>query len=192
MKNGGQPHLYTRKGDKGETGLFSGERVEKTSNRVEAYGTVDEFNSILGVAKIHASPRLAGIIDGLQQQNFFLASELATNNPALVVKPLSAKDVEVIESLIDELMGEMPPSTHFVIPGGTQAAGFLHVARTVLRRAERHILRLQKEAELNPELLRYVNRLSDLMFALARFANIVDGEGDRCISRDGVFIQKKE
>lgn len=182
--------LYKRTGDKGETGLFSGERIEKINTRVEAYGTVDEFNSTLGVARLHASPRIAAIIDTIQQRNFFIASELATSDPSKVVKPVQASEVSDLERIIDELSAGMPPADHFVIPGGTAAAAALHVSRTVLRRAERCILRLAKEAPVNPELLRWVNRLSDLMFCLARHANIIDGDGDRCISRDGVFVQR--
>ncbi|MBN2153251.1 MAG: cob(I)yrinic acid a,c-diamide adenosyltransferase [Candidatus Lokiarchaeota archaeon] len=183
--------LYTRKGDKGETGLLSGERIEKTDPRVEAYGTIDEFNSTLGVAKAFSSPRLAKIIEELQVKNFFIASELATTDRQKAVKNIAAEDVSRLESLIDGLAAELPPAEHFVVPGGTKSAAFLHVSRTVLRRAERHIVRLAKEQPVNPELIRYVNRLSDLVFELARYANIADGDGDTCISRDGTFLQKR-
>jgi len=189
-------HIYTRKGDTGETGLFSGERVQKTSIRVESYGTVDEFNSMLGVAKIHASPRLAGIIEDLQIRNFFIASELATSEAETPVKKVEESDTDFLEQLTDQLDAEMrdlgAPSEHFVVPGGTKAAAFLHVARTVLRRAERQILRLSMEEPVNPALIKYINRLSDTIFILARYANIVDGDGDLCISRDGTFVQKKQ
>jgi cob(I)alamin adenosyltransferase len=184
--------IYTKKGDKGETGLFSGERIEKINPRVEAFGTIDEFNTILGIAKVFSSPRVAAIIEKLQVQNFFLASELATPDPGKVVRNVQALDVAGIEQLIDELGEELPPAEHFVIPGGTRSAAFLHQARTVVRRAEREILRFAAEQVVNAELIRYVNRLSDLMFQLARYANIIDGEGDTCISRDGVFMQKKK
>lgn len=189
-------HIYTRKGDTGETGLFSGERVQKTSLRVEAYGTVDEFNSSLGVAKTFASPKLARIIEDLQKRNFFLASELATSEVETPVKKVEESDTAFLEQLTDQLDTEMrdlgAPSDHFVVPGGTKAAAFLHVSRTVLRRAERQILRFSMEEPVNPELIRYINRLSDLLFVLARYANIVDGDGDLCISRDGTFLQKKQ
>jgi cob(I)alamin adenosyltransferase len=184
--------IYTKKGDKGETGLFSGERIEKIHPRVEAYGTVDEFNAILGIAKAFSSARVAAIIEKLQVQNFYLASELATSDPGKVVKKVQARDVTGIEQLIDELGGELPPAGHFVIPGGSRSAAFLHQARTVVRRAEREILRFAAEQPVNAELIRYVNRLSDLLFQLARYANIIDGEGDTCISRDGIFVQKKK
>lgn len=182
--------IYTKNGDKGETGLYSGERVEKTSARVEAYGTIDEFNSVLGIAKVFASIKIAGMLERLQIKNFYIASELATTDPAKVVKKVEASDVRDIERIIDALGEEMPPAEHFVVPGGTKAAAFLHQARTVLRRAERQILRLAVDTPVNLELIKYVNRLSDLMFQLARYANIVDGDGDTCISRDGVFVQK--
>ncbi|HME55587.1 MAG TPA: cob(I)yrinic acid a,c-diamide adenosyltransferase [Candidatus Lokiarchaeia archaeon] len=189
-------HIYTRKGDTGETGLFSGERVQKISPRVEAYGTVDEFNSSLGVAKTFASPRLAGIIEDLQIRNFFIASELATTDAETPIKKVEESDTEFIEHLTDELDEEMrnlgAPSEHFIVPGGTKAAAFLHVSRTILRRAERQILRLSMEEIVNPALIKYINRLSDTIFILARYANIVDGDGDLCISRDGTFVQKKQ
>ncbi|MEX2682042.1 MAG: cob(I)yrinic acid a,c-diamide adenosyltransferase [Candidatus Sigynarchaeota archaeon] len=184
--------IYTRKGDKGETGLLSGERVEKTSPRVEAYGTIDEFNAVLGIAKVFASKKVATIIEKLQVKNYFIASELASTDPGKLVYKVEGKDSIDLEKIIDELGKEMPPAKHFVIPGGTKAAVFLHHARTVLRRAEREILRLAADAPINPELVKYLNRLSDLMFQLARYANIIDGEGDTCISRDGIFLQKKE
>ncbi len=184
--------IYNKNGDKGETGLLSGERIEKISPRVEAYGTIDEFNSVLGIAKVYASKRIATIVENLQVRNLFLASELATVEPEKVVKKIDGSDVTTIEKLIDELSDEMPPAEHFVIPGGSKAAAFLHQARTVLRRAERQILRFGTEELINPSLLKYVNRLSDLMFQLARYANIIDGDGDTCISRDGTFVQKKD
>lgn len=183
--------IYTRKGDKGETGLFSGERIEKISPRVEAYGTIDEFNAVLGVAKVFASKKIAQIIEKLQVNNFYLASELATADPGKVVKKVEEADATNLEKIIDDLGSEMPAAEHFVVPGGTKAAAFLHQARTVLRRAEREILRFAAETPVNPDLTKYVNRLSDLIFQLARYANIVDGDGDTCISRDGTFVQKK-
>ena len=191
-------HIYEKgeKGDSGETGLFSGERVQKTSLRVEAYGTVDEFNSTLGVAKTFASPKLAGILEDLQIRNFYLASELATSDAETPVKKVEESDTMFIEQIIDDLDAEMralgAPSENFVIPGGTKAAAFLHVSRTVLRRAERQILRLSMEEPVNPELIRFINRLSDLIFVLARYANIVDGDGDLCISKEGLFLQQKQ
>ncbi len=184
--------IYNKNGDKGETGLLSGERIEKISPRVEAYGTIDEFNSVLGIAKAYASKRIATIVESLQVRNLFLASELATVEPEKVVKKIEGSDVTTIEKLIGELSDEMPPAEHFVIPGGSKAAAFLHQARTVLRRAERQILRFAAETPVNPDLIKYMNRLSDLMFQLARYANIIDGDGDTCISRDGTFVQKKD
>jgi cob(I)alamin adenosyltransferase len=184
--------IYTKKGDKGETGLFSGERVEKINPRVEAYGTIDEFNAVLGIAKVFASKKIATIIEKLQVKNFFLASELATVDPGKIVKKVEDADVTDVEKLIDGLGDEMPPSEHFVVPGGTKAAAFLHQARTVLRRAERQILRFAVDAPVNPILIKYVNRLSDLMFQLARYANIIEGDGDTCITRDRTFVQKKD
>ena len=184
--------IYTRKGDKGMTGLFSGERIEKTNSRVEAYGTIDELNTFLGVARSFASETIQEIILEVQQKLFYIMSELATTNKEKVIRSTTAEDVKGLERVMDRLSEEMPPSKHFVIPGGTKAAAFLHTARTICRRAERQLIRFSINNEVNSDLLKYINRLSDFIFVLARYANIVDGEGDTIISRDGIRLQKKQ
>jgi cob(I)alamin adenosyltransferase len=195
-------HIYTRKGDKGETGLLSGERVEKDTPRVEAYGTVDELITVLGIAKSHldiSSDPLAKYIHHIQQLLFYVAAELATNpenvdptSDIMSLKRVSADDVTQLESIADELTKELPPLSNFVIPGGIPAAAFLHQARTVCRRAERRVITFSKSQDVNPELIRYLNRLSDLLFVMARYANQEKGEGDFIISREGVSRQTRE
>jgi len=183
--------IYTKKGDKGETGLFSGEYIEKIDQRVEAYGTVDELNSSLGIAKSYSSEFLKKYILQVQVKLFYLASELASKDPEKVIKSANPEDAKKLEEEMDYISSLMPPIESFVIPGGTHAAAFLHLSRTICRRAEREVIRLSKVENINLEVIRYLNRLSDYLFVLARYANIVDGEGDQLISRDGISIQKK-
>jgi len=183
--------IYTRAGDKGNTGLLSGERIDKADPRVEAYGTVDELSTFLGVAKVYASDRIARYIDGIQQKLFLINAELATNaesleedNPLRKLERVTADDVVYLEKIADELSEELPLLTNFVIPGGTKASAFLHVCRTVCRRAERRIVHFANSYLVNEELIRYINRLSDLLFVMSRYANIE--EGDEVISREGI------
>jgi len=191
--------IYTRKGDKGQTGLLSGERIDKDDPRVEAYGTVDELIASLGVAKIHSSERIANHLHSIQQVLFYVAAELATNieniqtedKGALRLKRVDQDDVTQLERIADELVEELPLLKNFVIPGGTKGAAFLHVARTVCRRAERRIISLAATTSVNPEIIRFVNRLSDLLFVMSRYENVEMGEGDNVISREGVRKQTK-
>ncbi len=167
------PRIYTRTGDRGETGLVGGERVSKDHGRVEAYGAIDELNSHLGVVRVQlADADLTAVVDNLQNRLFDLGAELATPPPHPAAIPaISGAHVEVLEHLIDRYQDELPPLREFILPGGTALAATLHVARTVARRAERRIVTLGRMDPVNPELLRYVNRLSDLLFVLARVAN---------------------
>jgi cob(I)alamin adenosyltransferase len=184
--------IYTRAGDKGETGLLSGERIDKSDPRVEAYGTVDELGATLGIAKVHSSERIANYIHGIQQKLFLINAELATNpdsldakDPLRSMKKINADDVGFLERIADELSEELPLLTNFVIPGGTKAAAFLHVSRTVCRRAERRIVQFARKDVVNDELIRYINRLSDLLFVMSRYENLTEGDGDQLISRKG-------
>ncbi|MCK5238426.1 MAG: cob(I)yrinic acid a,c-diamide adenosyltransferase [Candidatus Thorarchaeota archaeon] len=190
--------IYTRKGDKGTTGLFSGERIAKDDQRVEAYGTVDELIASLGVAKVHSSDRIAVYVHEIQQILFYVAAELATNREAIedkemlaAIKTVSADDVIRLENIADELVEELPLLKNFVIPGGTKGAAFLHVSRTVCRRAERRIITYSGDKQINPEIVRFVNRLSDLLFVMSRYENLEVGDGDNVISREGTRIQTK-
>jgi cob(I)alamin adenosyltransferase len=181
--------IYTRTGDKGETGLFGGERVGKDDLRVEAYGTVDELNAALGVARAQSpEPELDAILSALQTELFVLGADLATpeekdrSKGRIHIERIGAERTVRLETWIDRFEQELPPLTRFILPGGHPVAATLHLARTICRRAERcsvHLSRQESEAEtLNLEILRYLNRLSDLLFVLARLANHRAGVSD--------------
>ena len=157
-------------GDKGETSLI-GKISSKTDPRVEAYGTVDELNSFIGLAKSFLKDdQLEKILEKIQNDLFELGSELADASKSPKQK-ISVENVEWIEKNLDELEKELKPIKKFVLPTGSQAAASLHVARTICRRCERRIVSLSITEKINPEILRYVNRLSDLFFVLARVVN---------------------
>ena len=167
--------IYTKTGDQGQTGLFGGARVSKAELRVEAYGSVDELNSVLGVVRAHCldSPTLA-LLHELQSELFTLGAELACTQgkPVDVGVPLlSDADVARLEHTIDTLERDLSPLKSFVLPGGSAEAGFLHVARTTCRLAERRLVALAANEAVRGEVLRYLNRLSDLLFVMARHAN---------------------
>ena len=171
--------IYTRRGDDGSTGLFGGPRVRKDSLRVAAYGDIDELNSLLGVARCELTdPRvedLARFVDGLQSELFNLGAELSTPDPAAAPKSVprvGAGDIERLEREIDRLTAELPAMRFFIMPGGSRAAAALHVCRTVCRRAERIAVQLAEGGSVAPAALAYLNRLSDLLFTLARAANL--------------------
>lgn len=167
--------IYTRTGDTGETALFDGRRVPKSDLRVDAYGEVDELNAVLGL--VLAEPlddELAKLLRALQGDLFALGGRLADPAHRIASRVekvhLGAADVERLEGWIDKLEGELPPLRRFILPGGSRAGALLHFARTVCRRAERTIVLLGAEA-LEADVLAYVNRLSDLLFVLARVVN---------------------
>lgn len=172
--------IYTRTGDDGSTGLGSGERVKKYDLRVEAYGTVDETNSAIGIARLHLTADEA-VIDAMlgriQNDLFDLGADLCTPDRGqdLGYEPLRIIDSQVkrLESEIDELNGNLTPLRSFVLPGGTAAAAHLHLARTICRRAERLMVELShREGEpVGAAALQYINRLSDLLFVMSRAAN---------------------
>ena len=166
--------IYTRTGDTGETSLFDGTRARKDDARVDAYGEVDELNAWLGLARASPlDPELAGEIIHLQRDLFALGAQLADPADKLAARVTKAvmgdDDVVRLERCIDRLETELPPLRHFVLAGGTSAGAALHVARTVCRRAERRMVALTPP--IDPVLIRYVNRLSDLLFVLARVVN---------------------
>ncbi len=175
--------VYTRRGDAGQTDLFGGQRVAKDELRVQAYGAVDELNACLGAA-LAASVQgdLAGLGLRIQGELFELGAYLATpddrQREKAAIPTLGEEDVAHLEERIDALEDELQPLKRFVLPGGTPAAAAFHVARTVCRRAERISVSLDREAGLDPTLLRYLNRLSDLLFVLARIENARHGSGD--------------
>lgn len=175
--------IYTRTGDDGSTGLFGNERVAKDSRRVEAYGTVDEANSVLGTALAAGAPaELARVLVDLQARLFDLGADLATPrgvrpDPSYLTR-IDESHIATLEGLIDRFDAELAPLTHFVLPGGTATSAHLHQARAVSRRAERLLVTLGREEDLGPCVLRFVNRLSDLLFVLARWANHAAGVPD--------------
>jgi cob(I)alamin adenosyltransferase len=172
--------VYTRTGDRGETALVGGRRVPKDAPRIEAYGAVDELNAVIGLARVFNAERLANgdapqwldeTLRRLQNQLFDLGSELATPEDAAYegMYRVGQADVTELERLIDRCQKELRPLKSFVLPGGGRVGAFLHQARTVCRRAEREILRLSRVEPLPEWPLRYVNRLSDLLFVLSRW-----------------------
>jgi len=166
--------IYTRTGDDGTTGLLGPGRIPKHAPRVEAYGAVDELNATLGAARaLDAEHWLGGALGTIQSRLFDVGAELATTSPAALVKlaRISDEDVGGIESKIDELERDLPPLARFILPGGTPLAAELHRARTVCRRAERRVVALAGLERVEPRLLRYLNRLGDLLFVMARWCN---------------------
>lgn len=177
--------IYTRTGDEGETSLFGGGRVRKDHLRVDAMGTIDELNAALGVARASLAlddPTLGEVVQFIatvQNQLFNLGAELATPETAGEGAPLvSDADVTGLEQAMDRWQAELEPLRQFILPGGSPAAAELHLARCVCRRAERLIVRLAAEIPVRGEVLRYVNRLSDALFVLARHANRLVGVPD--------------
>lgn len=173
--------IYTRTGDSGDTGLFGGGRVRKHHVRVEAYGTVDELNSWLGMVQAGPLPEQAQRwLEAIQNDLFRLGSDLATpldTRSAWVVR-IEQAAVEALEQAIDRMDEDLPPLTSFILPGGTPAAAALHVARTVCRRAERVAVALADVEAVNPAAIAYLNRLSDFLFTLARWVNLQAGQDE--------------
>ncbi|MCE9591662.1 MAG: cob(I)yrinic acid a,c-diamide adenosyltransferase [Planctomycetes bacterium] len=175
--------LYTKRGDDGGTDLFGGGRVGKDSSRVEAYGDVDELNSVIGVALAACRHEAIGaVLRALQARLFELGADLATprrEGKADVVARVGPEQVAEAEGWIDAAWAPLPPMKNFVLPGGTELAARLHVARSVCRRAERRcVALLRDEPMVGRDAVIYINRLSDLLFTLARRANQLDGVGD--------------
>lgn len=175
--------IYTRRGDSGETDLIGSGRVPKDHLRVDAYGAVDELNACLGVcaaATSHAD--LRALLEDLQRALFSLGAHLATpearHRESLGMQEPSDAEIAALEARIDALEAELPPLERFVLPGGTREAAAFHVARTVCRRAERVAVALDRSESLAPSAIRYLNRLSDLLFVLARVENRRAGVGD--------------
>jgi cob(I)alamin adenosyltransferase len=167
--------IYTKTGDQGDTGLFGGPRVGKDSPRIEAYGTVDELNSVLGVARAHLDGgEIDAILETIQNGLFALGAQLATPDPAAHgTAMIAAAQIAELEAAIDRFEADLPPLRQFILPGGTLAAAHLHHARTVCRRAERRAIALGRlpGEHVAAETIVYLNRLSDLLFVLARTAN---------------------
>jgi len=167
--------IYTKTGDSGETGLFGGPRVKKSDRRVEAYGEVDELNAAVGAARaIVEDPEIDGQLAKVQEELFCVGAELATPHDAktrAAIPPVDAAWSARLERAMDAWDGELPALSKFVLPGGTRTAAGLHLARTICRRAERRVVSLAAEVEVEPAVLAYLNRLSDFLFVAARVAN---------------------
>jgi len=179
--------VYTRTGDRGETGLVGGKRVAKDSQRVEAYGAVDELNSVVGLARVfNEEDRESGeghrfldeVLCQIQDELFDIGSELATPPEAEYegMFKVSADDVRALELLMDECQKDLAPLQSFILPGGGRIGAYLHQCRTVCRRVERDVLRLSREELINGDVIKYLNRLSYLFFVLARWISHQMGE----------------
>jgi cob(I)alamin adenosyltransferase len=172
--------IYTRTGDAGLTGLYGGARVAKSDIRIAAYGSVDELNAFLGVCRASGLPAdVDELIAHLQHEMFAVGAELSRGGkspPEAIL--LDDKDVARIETAIDHYDGQLSPLKSFVLPGGTVAGAGLHVARVACRRAERDVVALAQTAEVRPAILTYINRVSDLLFVLARYVNHTAGVAD--------------
>lgn len=173
--------IYTKTGDGGDTALFGGGRVGKDDERVEAYGQVDELNSALGVARAEGLGRLDPLTQALQDQLFSVGAILATPREAKAAAHLAPVDpmwITAMERAIDEFDAELPALTSFILPGGAKTAAQLHLARCICRRAERRVVPLARRNEVPAEVVVYLNRLSDLLFTMARMANHLAGVKD--------------
>ena len=174
--------VYTRKGDDGSTGLGGGQRVPKDSLRIDAYGTVDELNSCIGVALAGGlEPILAEELPSIQNELFHLGSDLCVLEEDKIRMPvprIEQRHVDALESLMDRLTTELGPLENFILPGGSPGAGRLHLARCVCRRAERIVVRLSREETVGVSTVRYLNRLSDALFVMARHENRYRGVQD--------------
>lgn len=169
--------IYTKTGDDGTTSLYTGKRVSKSHIRIESYGTVDELNSYLGLIRDQAIPQeLRIVLEKIQNELFVVGSELATDlesateaqKKRLKVQRITEADIEFIETQIDMMNDSIPAMTHFVLPGGHQTVSFCHIARCVCRRAERQVIHLSSQEAIENNVIKYLNRLSDYLFVLAR------------------------
>ncbi len=189
--------IYTRTGDKGKTSLFNGQRVSKSDLRVDAYGTVDELNSAIGIAiaEIQNSKfriqnynsKVKSELEKIQNDLFNIGSTLANpevSSQKLVVSSLG-KRVKYFELFIDKMTEQMPPLKNFILPGGGKAGSFLHLARAISRRAERKIVTLNNKHKIDNNIIIYINRLSDLLFTMARFSNFKEKK------KETIWIKKR-
>ncbi len=174
--------VYTRKGDKGKTGLVDGSRVSKASPRVEAYGDVDELNSYLGLIRSEqADPEIEDILRKVQNDLFIVGADLAS--PMTIEVPRIEKPfIDRLEKITDKLLKELEPMKEFILPGGNSIGAHMHIARCVARRAERRAVELaESEEETNPQVVAYINRLSDMLFVMARVINHRAGQKEESV-----------
>ncbi len=177
--------IYTKTGDKGETSLYGGTRVSKAAARVESYGTLDELNAFIGLAKAEISDeKVLSQLQKIQFDLFTVGSEAATPTDKLILANgknrldlmISEKEILELEHWMDDLDASLEPLQFFILPSGGKAAASIHVCRTVCRRAERAMVHLNETEEVRPELIKYLNRLSDYLFILARYISKISGE----------------
>ena len=175
--------IYTKTGDKGETSLFGGKKVWKDDLRIEAYGSIDELNSVIGMAIAEIkNDELEKELRKIQNELFVVGSDLATpldsDSSKIVVPRVDESFTKRLEKLIDKFDTELPQLKQFILPGGLKGAAILHNARTVCRRAERNVVALSKKETIGTEIEKYLNRLSDLLFVFARYENFSNGTKD--------------
>ena len=174
--------VYTKTGDDGTSGLIGGTRVEKFDLRLETYGTVDELNSWIGLIRSQAIDSASReLLISVQNRLFVIGARLATDLSRTDLSarlPLEQEDITRLENEMDRLLDQLPPMDRFVLPGGSNAISYCHLARTVCRRAERRVCQLAKEVEVPSELIRYLNRLSDYLFVLSRKVAMDEGVGE--------------
>lgn len=166
--------IYTKTGDKGQSSLYGGKRVDKDSVRLEAYGTIDELNSVLGLVLSYTDkPDLINNLRSIQSDLFKLGSELATPEGQTIAgfNLLEGNRIEWLEQEMDKMSEQLPPLKSFILPSGNFLSSHLHLARTICRRAERRVVTLSKQENTRPETIIYLNRLADYLFILARFTN---------------------
>lgn len=168
--------IYTRGGDQGETSLGDGSRVKKYSARPTAYGDVDEANAVIGLARLHSkdNPEIDGILSRVQNDLFDVGADLATpekENPKYPPLRITSGQVARLEEEIDGLNADLTALTSFILPGGSELASYLHLARTIVRRAERMAVQVADDETINEQVVKYLNRLSDLLFVMSRYVN---------------------
>lgn len=174
--------IYTKTGDAGQTGLWGGGRISKDATRIHAYGTVDECNALLGVVRtlLGADDELSRMLEQIQNHLFIVGSDLATpKETAPAIPRVGSEEVTLLEQWIDRLEERLPPLKQFILPGGSAAAAYLHLARTVCRRAERWTVTLAADEAIHTQAMVYLNRLSDFLFVGARTANSLAGRPDQ-------------
>jgi cob(I)alamin adenosyltransferase len=169
--------IYTKKGDKGETSLIGGDRVKKHHIRIEAYGTIDELNSYIGILRSFADEQInAPVLSEVQDRLFTIGSLLASApGSKMIVPDLHDSDISLLEVSIDKMHEELPELKSFVLPAGSREIAHCHVARCICRRAERLIVHLSEDQEIDPNILQYINRLSDYLFVVGRYTAKVQG-----------------
>ena len=175
--------IYTKTGDKGKSSLFGGKRVSKDDKRLEAYGTIDELNSLIGVAVAESGRKeIKNILQEIQNELFIVGSDLATPLDKKIknfnLPRVTSEFTKQLEEQIDDLNSKIPELKSFILPGGTKVSSVIHLSRTICRRAERRVVTLSKNEKINNQIIIYLNRLSDFLFVLARFENFINDTHD--------------